>query len=128
MIKFISLFNFIKNFNKPFFQGDKSYIKIEKDVMLHTLFSHLQVYLFIKNKQSENFIDVNRYIKEFHSTFDNVEFSEQAIVKLYLNIQEQSNYIRNVQIGCFIVYKENWNIHDFNKAIKIKTYLNKICK
>ena len=128
MNKFISLFNYVKNFDKEFFQGKISYHYIEKNVILSVLFNYLQIYLFLKNKENKNFIDVNRYIEEFHNTFDEIEFSEQSIVNLYLDIQEQSKYIRNVQIACFIVYKENWKIFNLEKAIKNKTYLNKIIK
>lgn len=35
-------------------------------------------------------------------------------------INKQENYIRNVQIASFIIYKTNWNIIDINKFNKSK--------
>ena len=126
--KFIELINFIKSFEKEVFQGVISYHKIPKEIMLYELFDYFQIYIFLKNKQDSNFIILDKYYTEFYETFDNVELSEQGIVNLYLDINRQEKYIRNVKIATFIIYKENWNVLNFEKFLKQKTFIQMTLK
>ena len=129
--KFFEVVKYVGEFNGNKFQGKISYHFFPKDVMLYTLFSHFQVYKFLLNKESNSHIDLDLYYSDFNETFENAILDEQGIVDLYLRIEEQKKYIRNVNIKCFIVYRENWNIYDSEKFKKAKNkvlFFKKILK
>ena len=107
--QFIELVNYIKNFPKDIFQGEVSYYKVPKDIMLYELFGHFQMFLYLLDKKDSNFINISKYYAQFYKIFNNIELNELEIINLYLDINKQENYIRNVKSAAFIIYKENWN-------------------
>lgn len=124
----IPIVNFIKSFSKNEFQGKVSYHKIPKNVMLSDLFTYFSVILFLSNKKNNNYIIVDKYYSMVSDCFNNVKLSEQGIIDLYLFINKQDYYPRNVNLMSFIIYKENWNVYDFNKFKNTKNYINKCYK
>ena len=132
MNKIIEIIDYCFSFPKDNFQGKISYHKIPVDTLIYDLFGYLTLYLFLSHKNSNEYINIEKFNEDFKNAFENVELSEQGMVDMYLCINEQKRYIRNVKLITFIIFKENWSdIEAYMKLLKVKNkvlYLKKLIK
>lgn len=122
MYSIIDIIEYVIKFEGEYFQGNVSYHRIEKTIILHELFGYYILYGYINKKVTNEHISIERFNNDYDSYFSNVvELNEQGVVDLYLRINKQDCYIRNVKLMCYIVYKEVWFDYSlYNKFLNVK--------
>lgn len=128
-IEFLNpIVRYISNFSKDVFQGDKAFLQIPKDIMLSELYSYFCIILYLYDKQDRYNINIERFYYDLGIILEDIELTESGIIDLYMFLVVNDNYVRNVRLTTFIIYKENYDIYDKNKFKKQKNYINRISK